>query len=140
MSEKDKKFSNPRDEFLFMLNKDLENIYMLLCQHEHDPEAMIRGTNMMAVFIQRLDIDDDPRWKNMRWLKRNWTPALGFSTDIFHKNATGYISYSRRPEMTEIEIFGIWSDLSNFMNGSYFKGWSGAQPKEATPKGKGIGE
>lgn len=128
MSE-DKTFADPKDLFLFNLNKNIEQIYQTLTTGK-----VTDGANQMCVFIQRLDVPEE--YTIMFGIQKQWLPQDGYCSKIFHKTATNSANPYNDQDMTESEIWYVWRELCKFMNATYFKGWNGTKPAEKQPKGK----
>ena len=130
MSEDSKRFIDPKDAFLFKLTENLDKIYYQLS--EEDPKIQIKGVEAMCWFIARLKIN--PEWKDMKTLQEKWTPDIGYYTSMFHNN--GSYRYGEKVEMYDSEVASIWRKLSDFMNATYFKGWSSGTAQEKRRSGK----
>jgi hypothetical protein len=113
-------FQDPKTQYLFSLNNDMEAIYKELIERPYS------GACKMCIFIQRLKIPDS--FEEMKMIQTKWTPdRVNWSLGLGKYHSPG---------MKEDEIWVLWRKLSSFMNETYYRGWEGGKPQENRPTGK----
>lgn len=125
--KKNETFQDPKTAFLFELKNRVSEINRDLFDFQN-----IKAAYKISVTLQAIEIPNKPELKEIKRLQTEWLPEES------NKSPFRTLSNSLKPAISSPEIHKINRLFNECLNSTYFKGWSGVQPR--SEKEAHIGE